>query len=254
VANGVCLNFLGMIALDSFRRGRLKGMLAWGLFAMVPLALLATKTRAVWIAAALSVMWLVFFGPTRKLQRVALALCIGSLIAGGILCAYQHESETFADRMVDRSPVDFRTEMYRAGLQMFGEKPLLGWGNEWDVQPEVEKRVSNFHPDYYVFHNTFLELAVQRGVVGLGLYLWLMICLLKLGRDVGKSEEPERAFCGAHFLKLWPLLLLIYVVNASAVVMNYQFVNALLFTIAGILAARGHQARTAAVAHGRRPA
>ena len=64
---------------------------------------------------------------------------------------------------MDRSPVDFRTEMYHAGWQMFTEKPALGWGNDLKIQQEVEKRVSSFHPEYYIFHNTFLELAVQRG-------------------------------------------------------------------------------------------
>jgi hypothetical protein len=37
---------------------------------------------------------------------------------------------------------------------------------------------------------------------------------------------------------LWPVVLAVYLLNASAVVMNYQFVNGLLFTLAGILAAR----------------
>src|SRR5260221_7278668 len=55
VANGVCLNVLGIMALDSFHRGRLRGIFAAVLFVATPLALLATKTRAVWLAASLSV-------------------------------------------------------------------------------------------------------------------------------------------------------------------------------------------------------
>ena len=35
---------------------------------------------------------------------------------------------------------------------------------------------------------------------------------------------------------LWPLLLGVYLVNAGFVIMNYVFVNAMLFTYAGILA------------------
>jgi hypothetical protein len=37
---------------------------------------------------------------------------------------------------------------------------------------------------------------------------------------------------------MWPLLLCIYWANAAVVVMNYQFVNGLLFTMAGMLAAQ----------------
>jgi O-antigen ligase len=243
VANGVCLNLLAVMALDSFRRGRLRGVLGWALFAAVPFALLATKTRAVWLSALLSLLWVLFFVSQRKLRRMAFMLGLVSLIAAGCLVMFRSESDTFADRMLDRSPVDFRTEMYQAGLQMFSEKPLLGWGNEWDIQPEIEKRVSSFHPEYYVFHNTFLELAVQRGLLGLGLYVWLMVLLLQLRSNAGASEEQDSAFCNPHFRRLWPLLLLVYLVNASAVVMNYQFVNALLFTLAGILAAQNHHSR-----------
>ena len=52
VANGVTLNILGLIALDSFRRKRLRGISALVLLAALPIAILATKTRAVWIAFA----------------------------------------------------------------------------------------------------------------------------------------------------------------------------------------------------------
>ncbi|HJT70952.1 MAG TPA: O-antigen ligase family protein, partial [Terriglobales bacterium] len=154
----------------------------------------------------------------------------------GALFVFQTDSASFAERLLDRSPVDFRTEMYEAGWQMFTEKPVFGWGNDWSVQPEIEKRVSSFRPEYYVFHNTFLELAVHRGVLGLALYAWLIVCLFRLRRyQISESDDP---FTNRHFHKLWPALLLVYLVNASAVVMNYQFVNALLFTIAGILAAQ----------------
>jgi hypothetical protein len=61
--------------------------------------------------------------------------------------------------------------------------------------------------------------------------------LFKLG---GARPAPETG-CSHGFLQpprrpLWPLLLGVYFVNATFVVMNYQFVNGLLFTLAGILA------------------
>jgi O-antigen ligase len=238
VANGLCLNLLGLVALDSFRRRKLRGIVAGMLFLAVPFALLATKTRAVWIASVLSVLCLMFFGSTFKLRRIALAWCVLAIVGSGIMLVYRADQDSFAQRAMDRSPVNFRTEMYSAGWQMFVDKPVLGWGNEHDIQPEVEKRVSSFHPDYYVFHNTFLELAVERGLLGLGFYVWLMICLFRLAKRDAGSAEIDGAFSNPHFRRLWPLLLGIYLLNASAVVMNYQFANAVLFTIAGILAAQ----------------
>jgi O-antigen ligase len=142
-----------------------------------------------------------------------------------------------ADRLEDRSPVDFRLVMYRTGWQMFTEKPLTGWGGQ-NLQAEIAQRVWDFHPEYYVFHNTYLELAVERGLLGLGLYAWLMLCLFRLSRTLQASADGEPHFLDSNFRKLWPLLLGVYLLNASAVVMNYQFVNGFLFTIAGILSAQ----------------
>jgi hypothetical protein len=41
---------------------------------------------------------------------------------------------------------------------------------------------------------------------------------------------------------MWPILLAVYWINAAMVVMSYQFVNGLLFTMAGMLAAQRRRA------------
>src|SRR5690242_14908804 len=122
---------------------------------------------------------------------------------------------------------------------MFVERPLTGWGSERDVQPEVAKRIDGFQLDSFVFHNTYLELAVQRGVLGLAFYVWLMACLFRIGKrrsqddlqnsETGKFERHD--FLGPQFRPIWILILLVYLLNASVVVMNYQFLNGYLFTI-----------------------
>lgn len=123
---------------------------------------------------------------------------------------------------------------------MFLDRPILGWQDDGAVQAEVARRVSDFRPDYYVFHNTFLELAVQKGIVGLGVYAWLIVCLFRLSS--GNRESPQM-FVDTEFRRLWAIFLAVYLINASAVVMNYQFVNGLVFTFAGILAAQKAQCR-----------
>jgi O-antigen ligase len=244
VANGVCLNLLGIVALDSFRRGRLRALPAGLLFVATPLALLATKTRAVWLSAAISVVALACFGSTVA-RRAALALGALAIIALGCVWLYQGELASLTERLEDRSPVDFRADMYRAGWQMFAEKPLVGWGNQAAIQPEIAKRISDFHPQYYVFHNTYLEIAVERGVLGMGLYMWLILSLFRLrGRTTTESLRPVQAhFLDSGFRTLWPLMLGVYFLNAGAVVMNYQFVNGFVFSVAGILAAQQQSAR-----------
>ncbi len=238
VANGVSLNILGLVALNSYRRGRLSAPVAMLLFAAMPVALLATKTRAVWISAAFSIAAIWVFCRNREVRRVAITMCVLACIGPVAFWLRNLNSSEFAERLRDQSPVDFRSEIYAAGWEMFLERPVLGWQDEATVQAEVARRVSDFRPDYYVFHNTFLELAVQRGIVGLGLYAWLIVCLFRLSRG-GNTQT----FADAEFRRLWVIILAVYLINASAVVMNYQFVNGLVFTFAGILAAQKTHAR-----------
>lgn len=242
VANGVTLNLLGLIALDSFRRKRLRGVLAVIFLIAVPLALLATKTRAVWLSFAVSVLVLFCTSSSRRLRRVCLGLAL--VVSMGVLAIFSfgNISSSFDARLEERSPVEFRMAVYHAGWEMFLDKPLGGWGAE-NMQPELAKRISDFHQEAFFFHNTYLEIAVEHGVLGLILYLWMVGALFRLGRKPPASAlPPHGSFLDAAFRSSWPVLLGVYLLNASFVVMNYQFVNGLLFTIAGMLVAQNHRA------------
>ena len=105
------------------------------------------------------------------------------------------------------------------------------------MRDELGRRISDFHQEAFYFHNTYLEVLVEHGLLGLLLY-----ALDGLGPVPPRPQAP-RSFLGRvfpinHSASIWPLMLAVYFVNASFVGMNYQFVNVLLFTIAGILAAQ----------------
>lgn len=250
VANGVCLNILGLVALDCFRRKTLRGLPALLLYLAVPLALLATKTRAVWLSAAVSIVLLALFGGHTRLRRPALVLPAMTAIVFCGAVFVDTDSRTLGARLIDRSPVEFRIDMYRAGWEMFLEKPIAGWGSDANIQPEIAKRVEGFHVDSYAFHNTYLELAVQRGLIAIGLYAWLVVCLFRLSKAPAADFITETGFLDTHFRRLWPIILVVYLINASVAVMNYQFVNGFVFTLAGILSVqnqsgiRGEPVRT----------
>lgn len=245
VANGVSITVLALVALHSYARGRLRGVAAGLLFLLVPLALMATKTRAVWLSAGTCVMALLLPGMERRVRMVATWLIL--LAAAGTFAALllQADPQNFKERLRDRSPVEFRMEMYRIGAQMFAEKPLAGWGSNREIQPEVEKRISGFRADYFIFHNTFLELGVQRGILGLALYTWLMICFLRLGKKNRHAARAQGSFLDPQFRPFWILIVCVYLLNACVVVMSYQFLNSYIFTIAGIMSARQERSRIA---------
>jgi putative inorganic carbon (hco3(-)) transporter len=241
VANGVALNLLGLVALNSFRRKRLRGILALLFLIALPLAIVATKTRAVWLSFALSILALLFFSPSRRLRRACLCLALAGGIGLASVVAFADHNTSLSDRLEERGPVMFRMAVYQAGWEMFLEKPLAGWGAT-DMQTELSKRISDFHQEQFYFHNTYIEIVVQYGLVGLAPYLWILVHLLKLGP--GRKPSPfyaESSFLDQEFRALWPLLLGVYLLNGTFVVMNYQFVNGFLFSVAGLLAAQNRR-------------
>ena len=244
VANGVSLNLLGLLALNSYRRRILPRVLAWLFTLAFPLAILATKTRAVWLSSGACLVWLFVSASDPRIRRAikstAIVIALGALLS---LC-FADSGGCLTARLSDQSPLDYRAAVYRAGWQMFLEKPLFGWPSE-QIQPELASRITDFHVETYILHNTYLELAVNYGILGLSLYLWMMLQLFLLSRTP-TLLSPVDGFTDRQFRSVWPLFILVFALNASFVVMNYQFVSGLLFTLAGILAAQNRQNTLAA--------
>jgi len=239
VANGVSLNMLGLLAFHAYRRGSAHGIKIVLLLASVPFAILATMTRAVWLSFAGSVIALVFFSRNRRLQWTCVALVLVGLGAAAMVGTTQFGG-ALSDRLQERGPVDFRAAVYQGGWEMFLQRPLTGWGFH-QMPAELPRYVSGYHEKILYPHNTYLELLVEHGVVGLGLYLWLMWEMWRLGK--GKIPREDRpGFLDQNFRQMWPIVLGVYWVNAAVVVMSYQFVNGLLFTMAGMLAAQHRRA------------
>jgi O-antigen ligase len=241
VANGVSLNLLGLLAVHAYRRGSVRGVKAVLLLAAVPIAILATMTRAVWVSFAGTVLALIFLSGNRTLRRAGLGIV---LVAGAGLALSLSSNEldgTLRDRLQELGPVEYREAVYAGGWEMFRERPLTGWGFN-QMPAELPRHVSGYKEKLLYPHNTYLELLVEDGIVGLALYPWLMWELWRLGR--GPVPAGDRGgFLDAEFHRLWPILLGVYWVNAAVVVMNYQFVNGLLFTMAGMLAGQRWRAR-----------
>ncbi len=243
VANGVSLNLLGILGWHAYRRRRMRGAKMAVLLAAVPIAILATMTRAVWLTFAGTVLALAFLSKSRTLRMAGFAAAVAATGGLAILLGSTEFGATVNDRLEERGPVDYRAAVYAGGWQMFLERPWLGWGFH-QMPEELPQHVSGYREKVLYPHNTYLELLAEHGVAGLGLYLWLMWELWKLRRGKIPAQE-ERGFLNASFYRLWPVLLLVYWINAAVVVMSYQFVNGLLYTIAGMLAAQQRRGKLA---------
>jgi O-antigen ligase len=241
VANGVSLNLLGLLAVHAALRKRLRGLKAAMLLSSLPLAIMATMTRAVWLSFAISMAVLIFLSHNRSLRRAGIAVALVGMVGLLITLSFDDERLALVERLQESGPVEFRQAVYTGGWQMFLEKPIAGWGIN-QMPSELAKHVSGYKEKELYPHNTYLELLVEHGILGLALYAWLMWELWKLRKS---PPGNSTGFLNRQFHAMWPLLLGVYWVNACLVVMNYQFVNGLLYTLAGMLAAQHRRPPTA---------
>ncbi len=230
VANGVSLNLLGILA---FVLPQKRNTLAWLLLMSLPLAVLATMTRAVWISFAISTLVLGFRFIERRLQALCIVLVVAGLLAGLAIGFSDHSfKNALWDRTEERGPVTARVAVYNAGLSMFQDRPFTGWPAH-QMYSELGRRMAGYHLRIFYVHNTYLALLVEFGVPGLALYAILFFNLFRLS---GRAQAGESGYVAA-LRKVWPILLCVYLFNAFFVDMAYQFVIGLLFTAGGMLCA-----------------
>ncbi len=230
VANGVSLNILGILVLALSQKRKLVVGLLW---LALPLAVLATLTRAVWISFAFSTIVLGFRLVKRRLLALCTLLAMVGLLVGLAIGLSNHSLKTALwDRTGERGPVDARLAVYDAGWAMFQERPFTGWA-AGGMYAELARRMEGYHLRTFYVHNTYLALLVEFGVPGLGLYGILFFNLFRLSW----RRPPSESGPVASLRKVWPILLGVYLFNAFFVDMAYQFVIGLMFTVAGTLCA-----------------
>ncbi len=230
VANGVSLNILGILVLALPQERKTVVRLLW---LVLPLAVLATMTRAVWISFAVSIVVLGFRLVERRLQAACILLAVLGFMVGLAISLSNHSLKTALwDRTGERGPVAARLAVYDAGWAMFQERPFTGWA-AGSMYAELARRMEGYHLRTFYVHNTYLALLVEFGVPGLALYGILFFNLFRLSGHGPPGESGPVA----SLRKVWPVLLSVYLFNALFVDMAYQFVIGLMFTVAGMLCA-----------------
>jgi len=230
VANGVSLTMLGILVLVFPQKRKWFVSL---LSLLLPLAVLATMTRAVWISFAAANLFLGFKLAERRRHAVCIALVVAGLLVGLAVGLSDHSLKSALwDRTEERGPVEARVAVYSAGWAMFRERPFTGWA-AGGMYSELARRMEGFHLRTFYVHNTYLALLVEFGMPGLALYGILFFNLFRLSR----RRVPCESVSVACLRRVWPVLLAVYLFNAFFVDMAYQFVIGLLFTVAGMLCA-----------------
>lgn len=146
----------------------------WPAVAAINLALLGSLTRNAWVALFAALTVLVVLRAPRALAAYAPVALLFIVLAPVPLLAR-------AVSILDlRSPSNYdRLCMVDAGLKMVAERPLFGLG-----PGQVRQRYAIYRPPsglrFWVphLHNSFLELAAERGLPALAAYLAMMAASL----------------------------------------------------------------------------
>jgi O-antigen ligase len=187
----------------------------WAALALINAALVGTMTRGAWVALGGTLLCLLAVAgrrdrrggrgrsgepgaagslgpgggpPPHRAPRYA-AICALALLAVFLVAPASVLSR--ATSIFDlRDPSNYdRLCMIDAGLHMIAERPFVGLGPDMvDHRYEIYRQPTA--PRYWVphLHNSFLEIAAERGLPSLAAYLWMMIAGVRLALRRYRAE------------------------------------------------------------------
>ena len=200
VANGVSLNILGILVIALSQKRKTVVGLLW---LALPLAVLATMTRAVWISFAVSTIVLGFRLIERRLQAACILLAVAGFLVGLAISLSDHSLKAALwDRTGERGPVERAWPCMTPAGRCFRSGRSPGWP-AGGMYAELARRMEGYHLRTFYVHNTYLALLVEFGVPGLALYGILFFNLFRLAW----RGPPGESGPVAALRKVWPILL-----------------------------------------------
>lgn len=236
VGNSNMLAYMAMIALVVFAieraantTSRLVTIASY--LAAVSMLLLARSASigfAIVAIFAAAIVSIAAEGKTREVRHRYYRIAWG-VIGVGALLVLTYRAQIFS--FIGKSPdMTGRTKIWKIVLGLIDERPLQGWGwsSYWVpwVEPYQGLVVINNVP-YYQAHNAFLDVWLQLGIVGLGLFLLLVgMTFVRLWRLAVRHTSP---------LYLWPILVFVGIVTQnlteSRILVEIGWVLLVLFSV-----------------------
>jgi O-antigen ligase len=194
-------------------------------------AVLLTASRTALVAAFAAFGFVVWTWREASVpERLASALLPLVLVAGlyGMAPAPTRQRLATLPTELTRGTLHDRTTLWKAGIVVFRERPVLGIGV--GAYPEAVRPILGKPgiPDhFYVAHNTFLSVLVESGAVGFALYAMMFAALAAF---VWTLPSAERA--------LWTIVLVVWGIGVSTLTWEHYkpswFIIALIMTEWGL--------------------
>ena len=205
-----------------------KGWRRWfwfGAAAVMLAALVFTGSRGAWFA---------FFGAVGLFSLFINRKLFIGLAAGGVLAALfvpqisSRLRSLFSVTYLEKSANDGRIARWLNAYDHMRSEPVFGLGLGKYGGAVGDRHFGTTYVDSYYF-KTMAEI----GLIGLGLYLWLMVVLLKNGYDVWIREKGQRGYLLTAGILTGLLGVILH--NAVENIFEVPFMNTYFWLLAGIL-------------------
>ena len=190
--SGLLMLVLILLAAFALSTGWRKQKWVIPLGVILVLVLVLSETRNAWIGAILGTFVLVVL---RRPRAVVILLAV-------ILVIYFVSPLKFKQRLRSGlNPEDPNTrnriELFETSFRLIEANPWFGVGIQNVNREALKYRGSNEYPDwmYQHMHNNFLQIAAERGIPGLLIWLWFMCRLAWDALAVFRTAKKEK---GVH--------------------------------------------------------
>jgi O-antigen ligase len=167
--------------------------------AVTTAALVLTQSRNAWLGLCVGGLGLV--ATARRAGRIVLVLATVVLVTAAVAPGTVAERARSLVDPRDRTLLD-RLAMWRSGLEMIADHPLLGVGpGEVRAWYGHYRRPEAIRPSTGHLHNSAIQIAAERGLPALVVWIWLWVAFFRAGipvlRRTGREPPHRRALVSA---------------------------------------------------------
>lgn len=170
----------------------------WLALFLVNTALVGSLTRSAWVALIVALAVLFLLKAPKFLLVLAPAALLVLLVSPATV--QQRALSIFSLRNITNYD---RLCMLEAGLHMVAERPLFGHGPRMvEIRYPIYRHPTAPRHSVVHLHNTYIQLAAERGLLSLGAYLWIIGGTLLLGyrglrRELAAGNGRSEIWLGA---------------------------------------------------------
>lgn len=174
--------------------------------------LIGTQARS-GLVCAFILFFFLFLTTKHKFKLLLSAVFLISILQSFVPASWYERMSTLSgsESIQQESSAMGRVAVWRWGLDLIAERPLIGWGfhsylaNAGKLNDYVKDGETNVSKGATAYHNILFEVTASNGLIGLAFYLGLLSFIFFKGRKLSKAENvsPDiRALCKSCYVSM----------------------------------------------------